>query len=876
MFVNSIKKTSFILFGIFLVLFIYFNVNYTYAADRCNVNGQQYACSTYAENDQACGNPQNGGCPNAHYTTFCGWECSDDCSVGYVTGNCYFQSGTNEHCWCVGGDVMVRNGCRYWGRECTLISRNPLTYTCTAYYWHYYDCEVWDDCASEDCDSGYWEACVEEHWDAYGLCEGTVVPPSCSCSPSSCSPSCPPGQTDHDTGYGVAGSDSCSYNTGSCNGDGSCETDTDSTTCWYTGGPPVPCTNCTTVTSMDGTATPLGCTIASGNIAGKETNNLLQIYTSFSDTNGIADIKAVQSWLSKTSAPVISKIYDTGAPKLLSNDSFGILVKEVGGVWTDLYVPGVDDNSSTIVWRKAGTVGTGQRAWMRGTGDQYIIGISDVYVTEVGSNVELSYKIQFFNETSGLELYEKAIDGTYNLFIAANDTNGFLPSGGTTIAVPTAWTDSTKDVIIDLTDPVADTLTYSVLTATTFSLSWRFTDSNSSIIRSIGDASIATAGKVNGTIDDTTSGVTNYVLGSGATGVNLYSGSPHLWSVNNLGNRADTIDLKSNEGGSLNFEAYGFDASCNSTHATLNVGLGETWVATKGGLVNTGSGSTIIIPNLTGHTTFSADSYWNSPFGFLKDEADFSSILLSGSTSTLSTLLHSSVTHSVSITQSSDGNNRTNYWYGELLKRVKEKIALSPATFIEMSSSGNKTVSGNASDIVGSGKQCASNKNCVLEISGNLSVLSGFNCDVRVAFLVGGTTTINPDITASAPNYGCLFISKGDVTIAAGTYKSSSSAYPKYDIIEGYILTDGIINIPLTDSSQEIRDGLKVNGSLVAFGTDASTGRSINMLRSLKLLFNNSYPALAVHFDNRYVEFAPIFFGGQKEGFEREVGFKAF
>lgn len=815
-------------------------------------------------------------------------DCPSSCIVQYESVNCYYRTESELVTQCT--QVPYTYTCQVgtgtcqncsWKTVCTescsWVKRCP---TCFDYIWKCtttcsqqyscvpYSCPIYGTCTgyNTSCSSFYIEVphCKAIWSEPYPLaCTPPTPPPVCNVT--SCTPSCPSGQVPYNTGGSSAPSATCTYQTGGTNSNGTCTTATNSTSCWYDSVPP------NVVIEGENSTTPLGCTVPNTTI-GTEGNNTTKITTTYQDLSSSDRNTALMLWFSTTSsAPSISKVYDNEiSGKLLSNDSFGILIRKVNGSWSDIYIPSVDAGS--LVWTKAGTVGSGLRAEILSKDSTKMIGIKDVSVTDTSNSNTMILKIEPYNELSGVQYYDKLTDGSYNIFAVSNRNSTFLPSGGTNISSVPAWKDSTKDINVDLNTPVVDTLTNQFDDSGRLLINWKFSDSHSSIIRSIGDASIAKAGKVNDTIDDITSGVTNYVLGSGDTGSQLYGGY-HLWRVNNTANRTDTINLKNNEGGSLNFDIYGFDSACNYTNSSLNVPLGNAWMITKGGMVNTGSGSAFLLRALSGHEYITTDSYWGKPFSFYKDEADLSTELLSGGTETLNDLLHSATLKSVRITNNSDRNNRPNYWFAQLSKRAVDQITKSPASYADIYFDENVVLNGQATDISSGGVSCTSSKNCVVKINGDLRVNSGFSCDARAIFLASGNLRIEPDITASDQKYGCMFIIKGNATISDGTYKSSGSSFPKYDVVEAYILADGIINMPLADEAQTVRDGLKINGSILGFGD--VDGASIQMGRSLRLLHNNSYPAVAVHFDNRYLPFAAIFFGGEREGFEREVGFKA-
>ncbi len=431
------------------------------------------------------------------------------------------------------------------------------------------------------------------------------------------------------------------------------------------------------------------------------------------------------------------------------------------------------------------------------------------------------------------------------------------------------WTTSTWT--IDLEPPIRESTNHTVQSANRVLLNWSFSDF-SGVKRVVGNARATEGGNVKGPIDDITSGVLGYQIGSAPTGAQLYDGNS-LWKLN-AASRSELIDIGSNEGNAFEFVMHAFDNACNTDEYVYNMGIGNPWIITKGGVVFSAGGSSITVQSLQGSDPISTDSYWSGDFGFKKDEADLSTELLTGGTSNLTTLINSVRLGSTRATRYDDVNNRSGYWFSELSKRINTRSTLAPENYTNITLAAT-TLSGRTSDIVSSSDpsvRCNGDSSCVVSVAGNLTINEGFICDTRTTFLVDGNITIEPNVTAENTTSGCMFVSSNDITIGAGEYHSAGSSTPKYDLIDGYLIADGNINIPETDLSEDIRDGLIIRGGLVAFGTEG--GRSINFGRSLKLIDNNAFPTLAIHSDNRYLNFATMVFGGHKETFKREVGFK--
>ncbi len=693
-----------------------------------------------------------------------------------------------------------------------------------------------------------------------GPVDGGGGGPTCSAE-SACTPSCPAGTVSNNTGSGVSTPSSCSYRTGNVSGS-SCETSTVTASCWSQIVPPI-----VTITNVDNTSD-LGCVSGIGYM-GKDANNKNRLKVDYTQGNSSDPFSALLVWFTQGSSttPVITKIYDSGSPRLVNNGSYGILIRKVGSSWTDIYVPGVEGGQYT--WIKSGTVGAGLRAEILGAGGNKMVGINDVSVSTAGSTISLLFDIQYYNSTSGISSYETANQGSTSIYASANATSSFLPSGGNTISVSPPWYNSGKSYILDLTDPASNSLSVTTVNGTTLDVAWSFADTHSGMKQIFGDASITGASNPD-EIDDLTSGVNSYVFGSGSVGSELYNGT-HLWQTA-LTTRTDRIDLNNNSRGQITFNTTGFDNACNYAVAqNSNFSLATPWVATKGGSVFGGAGIALDLPTLSGTGGFSNDIYWNSPFSFTKNEADYTSELASVSSATISSLLYPSTVGNYRMTNHNERSNKANYWFDELNDRSAAKVAQSPTSYNVVNFAGNATLATTSNAITSGGSSCTTNKTCVVNVSGNLTVNSGFVCDVRTIVFVEGTSTLEADITTNSEDKGCIFISRGNVTISDGTYKSGGSSYPVYDILEAFVITDGQIIIPAADASQSVKDGLLIHGSLLSFG---SVSPSILMSRDLSLTHNQTFPTVAVHYDNRYLSIASFVFGGEGEYYRREVGFK--
>ncbi|MBI2356505.1 hypothetical protein HYV12_00390 [Candidatus Dojkabacteria bacterium] len=628
--------------------------------------------------------------------------------------------------------------------------------------------------------------------------------------------------------------------------------------------------------SLINSTSALGCTVTSGYV-GKTANNTVRVSAATPNTFSGNNLNDVRVWFGN-SPTTISAFNSTASQALVANNKFGIVVKKVAGVWSDIYAPSKYTSGSTTAgsdiqsWVKIGTIGTGQRGIIKGRNGRSLASISNVSVTVGGTNTTFTFDISFYNNESGISGYETALSGKYNIHGAGRY--------GTADII---WTPSTKSVVLDLTAPTNDSLSFSYVGGTKVDLAWAFTDTDpdtggNSLIKVIGNAAIDRAGKVNGPISNLTSPQTiDYVLGSGGNGPNVFTGTPNLWVDSSRTSRSQRIDVKLNEGGSLNFFLYAFDKACNATRSSVILPLGEPWLITKAGVAYSKGGSAFTMQDLayTSQTErLSNDTYWSLPFAFYKYDAELSTEVLASGSNLLNELIRATQIKSGRILNKADSNNKVGYWFDSLSERAQKQMDKSPTTFSKVTITGDLTLptDSRSTSITDGTNTCTAANNCIVEVAGNLVANIGFVCDARTLFLVTGTTTIHPDLTASSSRYGCMFVNKGNVNITAGSYKSAGATYPKYDIVNSFVISDGIITLDSGDSGLEPKDGLKIVGSLIGFNNEGS--RSVVLDRSLTLMDANSFPSAAIHFDNRYVNFGALFFGGNVEGYKSEVGFK--
>lgn len=635
--------------------------------------------------------------------------------------------------------------------------------------------------------------------------------------------------------------------------------------------PPIVITN-----TVQNTGDAMGC-VANAGYVGRGSNNTVRVSVTTPNTYASGTVSDMRLWVGAT--PLLSETISATLPQaLVANNSFGLMVKKVGNAWTDVYAPTKYNAPNTPQatlqgWTKIGTI-SGPLT-INGRDGLPMVVVTNLNITVSGASTILSADLSFNHNGLGLSSFERATNRNYVFQGGARYSNS---------AGNTAWVNSTSNFNLDLVPPSNDNFALSFVGGTRVDIPWTFSDvdpanSGNGILRVVGNATRIREGRVEGTIDRYAPPTArlNYELGSIPEDSSLFSRGDNLWQAN-VATRTERVDLRTNEGGTMEFVAYAYDKACNSTRSTLALPLGDPWISSKGGLMYTSGGTSFDLISLytNGSLTerLSNDTYWSLPYAVYKSDADLTTELVTSSSPTVNNLLHSTRLNSTRLVNKTDSNNREGYWFDRLTARLGSQIEKDSTKYDVVVAPGDLTVSGTATSISQGGVTCSatSGKNCIVEVGGNLTVNSGFSCNARTLFVVSGTITINPDVTASSMSFGCMFLSRDDVTITAGTFKSSTGTYARFDLFEGFVITDGQILMPAGDSGQPRRDGLKVTGSLLAF--DRSGGRSFIVGRNLTLVDANAFPAVAMHFDNRYLNFATTFFGGNTDGYKSEVGFK--
>ena len=341
--------------------------------------------------------------------------------------------------------------------------------------------------------------------------------------------------------------------------------------------------------------------------------------------------------------------------------------------------------------------------------------------------------------------------------------------------------------------------------------------------------------------------VANYSHNNSNTGHIRDEFKPQLTNISDV----DEVDIVRNHDGRLDFEIVAVDRACNYTSVQTEQNLGVPWVATRGGLVY--SRGDINLPTGTDHV-----NYQNLNLQKFKD-SDFAPDEQTG----LGTEWVASGDDSMSFERSGFEYESSNY-----INRIwQEKVQTS--SFYEQL---QELADLRGFDYYGpSGDMNTSNVDCHEE--------------QKVYFVDGDLEVYPEDFDGSVigtRNNGCIFVVSGDITLAeqdgvSAEAQTQGDGAPYYNIVEGFFIADGEINVDFVQEDESRRDGLKVVGSLIAGsgGVDKEEHiyGSIRLRRTLQLEDNMQYPTLIIFHDPRYMDIAKEAFGSTLGGGHiRDVG----
>jgi len=556
---------------------------------------------------------------------------------------------------------------------------------------------------------------------------------------------------------------------------------------------------------------------------GLDINNPLKFNTTITDANNNSEIEAVIIWLSKnTSVPTSVNITETYTESNI--DDFGVMIRKNSDSWSS---PLIYSTNTDNTWRLITA--------------QDKLAVQNLTVTE-GADINISFALEFKSTATNPS-------GLYNVYGTAIDSyminNNVVDQSR--IAKLFNWG-------IDLTNPSVNDIVQTVKDVNSVYLDWSATDNESSIMRTVINA-YRSDGFISNDLEmflpteyTTSKGTVNPTQIPEEALIGMFDDT-NAWTFLNTSSQKDLINVGENEGGMINTYVTVYDMGCNTNAQYEDINL-NPWMTTKGGTIYSSSGITNASKDVSGLPALEGVFV-----NLTSEELDTGTELISSKNDILPELLHPEL-KAVRVLNIYDSNDRKSYWFDHF----KEKLA-------------TEKVAG-ATKIATPTSTCTSGI-CYVYSTNNITLNSGFECTSKILVMSEGNITINPDITSSSTNTGCIFLAKGNIYIGAGTYKTGVATNVHYDFLDAYLMAQGQIIFNLVDTDKSVRDGIEINGGLVAFGNGVTSGSALNILRNLKLL-NVSNPTVVTNYDYKYPNIATQFFGVEAPIYKQEIGFKSF
>jgi len=651
----------------------------------------------------------------------------------------------------------------------------------------------------------------------------------------------------------------------SCENSESCDNDTNYADCYE-----VPSVQPSSSIQIypTGTPTQLGCT--SNTHTGVEVNNPIRMVSTHTDPDGANDIEAIYIWLKIDGvAPATPQYIDLDsssgqAGRTYTRNSYGFMMHREGANWVP-YIPSLVGGGNDK-WIKA-TYSDG-RFTIKGPSSQDMVSVQVNGINQSGNSVNFDFSLDFRN----IQEVNRVIDGSYNIFVMANDVFGFTPydnyGPGVTrigdyfnmeqIRFYLNWTDSNRDWIKDFTLPVVNSITTEVTGPTKIKFSWNIGDllgifglvGNVYLSSEVTEAENITQTVLTSNGNKTV--VNPYLPQQQGNSVIGHMTNGYIARSVNIGGTSVNGNIEMNVGGnregSLFYHITPFDNACNYDQSYSLYNL-EDWIITYGGLMYSSTGVDFAVKNVEDPNLWNPVSLLNK---ISPTRADLSTELYGTGLSNPTALSKSNTTKSFSI--SPFKAYRAIDFYREVKSTFERR---------EVGIANIQRLNPNTPSLTGS---LGAGGIKVLDRNGNLTIgdANPFVCNGKGIFFVSGNLVINNEILNS--NYShdaCIFVVGGDVVINPGV--NSSGGTLGYDELNAYILTNGNVTIN-TDSAF---DGLYISGGIQSLG-----GFIID--RYLGLNYRNTHPLLVVNHHSKYGIFSSTLMGNPIDMVKVEVGFKPF
>ena len=556
---------------------------------------------------------------------------------------------------------------------------------------------------------------------------------------------------------------------------------------------------------------------------GLDINNPLKFNASATDADSNDEIEALIIWFSKdNTVPALVNI--TGTYTQSNTNDFGIMIRKNPA---NPNSPLIYSTNTDNTWR------------LLTAADK--LAVQNLTLTQ-GATWELSFGLEFIktaNDPSGLyNVYGTVIDS----FMINNNV------------VDQSRIQDLFNWGIDLTNPTVNDITQIVNDVNSVYLDWSATDNESSIMRTVING-YRTGGTISNDLEmflppdyTTSKGTVAPTPIPDEALIGMFDDT-NAWTFINTSSQRDLINVGENEGGMVNTYVTVYDMGCNTNAQYEDINL-NPWMTAKGGTVYSTSGITNAAKDVAGLPAL--EGVFEN---LTSEELDTGTELISARNDILPELIHP-LLKAVRALNIYDSNDRKTYWFDHF----KEKLETEKSPTAKKITDLERFVCGPV---------------CYFYSAEDIVIDEGFECAGKMLIMSEGNITINPDITSSSTDTGCIFLAKGNIYIGAGTYKTGVNTNVHYDYLDAYLIAQGQIIFNLVDTDKSVRDGIEINGGMVAFGNGVTSGSAINILRNLKLL-NISNPTVVTNYDYKYPNMATLFFGVEAPIYKQEIGFKSF
>jgi len=650
----------------------------------------------------------------------------------------------------------------------------------------------------------------------------------------------------------------------------------------------------------------------------------IKMVATYTDTDGADDIEGMFVWFrgEQYTGELGTPIYisDTAEPKAPANDSWGFMLRKNGTSDWDPYVPSYQEVQPS--WTKAiYTTLLGYRVF-------YISGPNAKQMVEVtilqqpqkeGDKVTMEFSLRFSN-SEGVLYNDPVAEGKYNIYLMGLDKFSFTPydnydinyrnfwsegfkyygeenlspfwkpnqlrykpEQGQTYA--RSWTDAGKTWTIDRKGPYIDAFAFGVPEENKLEVHWNVNDDRS-LYAVVGNI-YTTEGPLSReiTLSTDNSNILLHEPNSFFPGeaveenIGKLSGDWAFKVKEDIGSASNSgqiyIDVGENTSGLFRIYLTVFDDAGNMSNSVITINIAD-WFATAGGVAYSAGGSNFSTKDIyIEEPHILSLPYPSSNPGLSLDKADSSSELWAeGVSDDPKSLVKSLASKSYNITRYLGYKLTTEGYYDYL----KKEYMMNKQNVVDM---GLEEVFPESSTLSGSLNGICNNESyCMFEYTGNLNVKGDVICDNRSLIFVGGDLTIETPLKNTNDNQlsnknGCIFVVKGDVTVQKGKNMSSTSL--GYDIIHGYLLTDGQIIVEdetdkrLLPNTDPIIDGVYINGGL---SSSYREGTGIIINRYLRVEEKLTYPVLVIDYHPKYGVIAEKFFGRKSTVKAVEIGVK--